>query len=114
MKTITAFILTLLLATSASAAVPEAIPKGELDSANPEHNYCLDAEANADWDNLVRKNQGDAAIEKLFALRIGICAMIAENRLALADGIKYFEQERERLLQERQREMMRRSGEWRL
>lgn len=73
---------------------------------DPEQNYCKDSAQNDKWGKALAEYPEDPIIIKLFALRAGLCVMVDAGAVSLTDAINYFEEEREKLLAERQREQL--------
>lgn len=70
-------------------------------SFSEEQNYCHDKAAAQEWDALVKKDPNDLALQRLHALRLGICEKIENGSLTLDQGIEMFEREREKVVEER-------------
>ncbi len=71
-------------------------------SAFPEtQNYCHDRTAAGEWEALVKKNPNDLELQRLHALRLGICEKIEAGSLTFDQGMRIFEEEREKVVQER-------------
>jgi len=66
-----------------------------------EENYCDDQAAALAWQQLVKVSPNDLVLQRLHALRLGICEKIEKGSLSLNQGMKIFEEERERALQKR-------------
>ena len=73
------------------------------ESQNPK-NYCHQEDKNSDWIKTLQEYPNDPIIIKLFALRKGLCTMIDMKLISLERGIDLFEEERQKLLFERQKE----------
>jgi hypothetical protein len=67
-------------------------------------NYCNDKAAALAWDQLVKVSPNDLELQRLHALRLGICEKIEKGSLSLDQGMTIFEAERERAVQKRDRE----------
>jgi len=64
-------------------------------------NYCHDPAAALAWDQLVEVSPNDLELQRLHALRLGICEKIKVGSLSLDQGMTIFEAERERAVQKR-------------
>lgn len=64
-------------------------------------NYCHDKEAYKQWENIAKESPNDLGLQRLHALRLGICQKIENGTLSTSNGIKLFEREREALVRER-------------
>ncbi len=64
-------------------------------------NYCHDEEAALEWEALVKKNPNDLGLQRLHALRLGICEKIEAGSLTFDQGMRIFEEEREKVVQKR-------------
>jgi len=67
-------------------------------SFSEEQNYCHDQAAALEWEALIKKAPEDWALQRLHALRLGICQKISTGNLSLRQEMKLFEQEREKVL----------------
>jgi len=70
-------------------------------SFSREQNYCHEQAAALEWEALIKKPQEDLALQRLHALRLGICQKSSTGNLSLRQGMKLFEQEREKVLKKR-------------
>ncbi len=66
-----------------------------------EPNDCHDPAAALEWEALVQKSPKDLALQRLHALRLGICEKIEKGSLTLEQGTALFEQEREAVVNQR-------------
>jgi hypothetical protein len=73
-------------------------------AADSTKNYCHNQSLAAEWEALVKQSPKDFGLQRLHALRLGICLKIENKTLDLDDGNAIFEQEREALIRERLRE----------
>ncbi len=64
-------------------------------------NYCHDQKAAGEWEALVKGNPDDLVLQRLHALRLGICEKIEAGSLTFNQGMQIFEQEREKAVQKR-------------
>jgi hypothetical protein len=78
---------------------PDLKPKDD-----PTQNYCKDQEKNAAWARMFGQYPRDPVVVKLYAMRSGLCVMIDAGLITLDDGIIYFEEEWDRLIEQRERE----------
>jgi hypothetical protein len=92
-----------LLTTSLSLSVSSS-------RADETTNYCHDPQTDADWERLITSHEGDRAFTYLYSLRKDLCAKVDEGEISLGDGIKRFEDERHRVIQERLRRIQQREG----
>ncbi len=72
--------------------------------AEKTENYCLDKEAAQQWEDLAKKNPNDLGLQRLHALRLGICQKIEKGTLSTSQGIEIFEQDRLALIRKRAEE----------
>lgn len=76
-----------------------------------EENYCHDQASWAQWDQLVAKSPEDTAFKIMYALRIGLCAMVERQQISIDEATMVFERYREELVGRREEEKARnRSG----
>lgn len=54
-----------------------------------------------EWEALVKKDPNDLDVQRLHALRLGICEKIEKGSLTFDQGMKIFEEEREKTAQKR-------------
>ena len=69
-------------------------------------NYCLDEDANREWEDIYNKNPNDNDIAKLFALRAGLCEMVRRKTLTIERATEIFEKERAKTVAEKKMERM--------
>lgn len=72
--------------------------------ASERSDYCHDPDAAKQWNRLLDRHASDPAVIKLYALRIGLCKMIDQGKLDVNQAIDIFEQERSRVIIERQQD----------
>jgi hypothetical protein len=58
-----------------------------------EANYCADPRQDHQWQLRLAKYPGDPLVQKLFALRKGLCSMVAEGLLELSAAAQLFANE---------------------
>lgn len=63
-------------------------------------NYCHSPEKNATMARLLKEYPNDENVLKMFALRLGFCAMIDFDAISLDRAIDLFEREREKVIEE--------------
>ncbi len=64
-------------------------------------NYCHDEEAVEEWEVLAKKSPNDLELQRLHALRLGICEKIEAGSLMVGQGIELFEKERQAVVNKR-------------
>jgi len=84
------FLIVLLSALTATAA--------------GEEGYCHDEAAARQWEELVEKHPQDLELQRLHALRVGICIKIDKGSSSLERGVMIFEQDQQALLRKRNEE----------
>lgn len=82
-------ILLLLIST---LLVSPAVVAEELE--NPV-NYCLSNETNAKWAELAEKYRSLDTWQRLFALRVGLCAMVHRGDISVERATEIFERQRQ-------------------
>lgn len=63
-------------------------------------NYCLSSETNAKWAELAEKYRASDTWQRLFALRVGLCAMVHRGDIPVDRATQIFERQRQIGLQE--------------
>lgn len=58
-------------------------------------NYCLSSETNSEWAELAEKYRDSDTWQRLFALRVGLCAMVHRGDIAVDRATKIFEKQRQ-------------------
>ena len=104
--TTTRHLVILALALALALAVgpaPVAAAEPEPSAPEPAH-FCADPAANKEWAALLAKNPEDRIVLRLYALRTGLCGMIAQNLVDVDRAITLFEQERSKAVIERRLE----------
>lgn len=100
-------IAALLLAVSATAVAAPKHGSEHDPKLNPKHdkdiNHCLEDAANRRWADLARQHHDSDTWQRLFGLRIGLCAMVARDWIELDRATRIFERERARTLREMKR-----------
>ncbi len=66
-----------------------------------EQNDCHDREAALTWEKMVKETPNDLALQRLHALRLGICSKIDAGSLTFDQGMSIFEEARENAVQKR-------------
>lgn len=64
-------------------------------------NHCDDPDIGQAWQQRLAEYPGDPLVQKLVALRTGLCAMVAEGSLELSAAAQLFESEQGRSVMER-------------
>lgn len=72
--------------------------------ATEEKSYCHDEVAARQWEELVENHPQDLELQRLHALRMGICIKIDMGSLSFEQGITIFEKEKHALLLKREEE----------
>ncbi len=75
--------------------------------AEKPENYCLDKETNARWASMLSHQPNDQDIAKLFALRIGLCELVARKIVSLEQATNIFEKERVEVIRLKEKERKR-------
>src|SRR5699024_6617789 len=63
-----------------------------------EVNHCLSADANQEWAAMAQKHHDSDVWQRLFALRIGLCAIVQHGDLPVDRATRIFERERQRAI----------------
>ena len=58
-----------------------------------EVNHCNDSQVVQSWQQKIDRYPSDPLVQKLFALRKGLCAMVDEGTIELAAAVKLFDRE---------------------
>lgn len=66
-------------------------------------NHCDDAAANEKWGKLAQAHRDEDVWQRLFALRVGLCAMVNRGQLSVDRATRIFERERMEGIEELQR-----------
>ena len=66
-----------------------------------EVNHCSDPQVVLSWQQKIDTYPGDPLVQKLFALRKGLCAMVDEGSIELAAAVKLFDREQGEAVLER-------------
>ena len=82
----------LVLPTQSSLAAPAAAEQA---------NYCEDPDVGQHWQQRLQEFPGDPLVQKLYALRQGLCVMVAEGTMELSAAARLFENEQGRSVMER-------------
>ena len=61
-------------------------------------NHCHDKETNQQWEELAAKNHGSDAIQRLYALRLGLCVQVERDELTVPRATTIFERQRQKVL----------------
>ena len=57
-------------------------------------NHCAESKANQKWAKLAQEHKGSDVWQRLYPLRIGLCAMVARDAISLDRATKIFERQR--------------------
>jgi len=63
-------------------------------AAEDEANHCLEAESNQEWAAMAREHHANNTWQRLFALRVGLCAMVKGQQLTVDRASRIFERQR--------------------
>lgn len=100
----------LVILALALAVGPAPVTAAEPDPGDPEPaHFCDDPTANQEWAEILAGNPQDDIIVRLYALRVGLCSMIAGDLLPVERAIVLFEEERGKAIIEQRRLPLRRS-----
>ena len=66
-----------------------------------EVNHCSDPQVAQSWQQKIETYPSDPLVQKLFALRKGLCAMVDEGTIELAAAVKLFDREQGEAVLER-------------
>ena len=66
-----------------------------------EINHCSDPKVALSWQQKIDTYPSDPLVQKLFALRKGLCAMVDEGSIELAAAVKLFDREQGEAVLER-------------
>lgn len=92
------FILAAVMLVTMALAMADT-DSGDKDKKDEQEiNYCLNDATNEKWTELAAKHRDSDAWQRLFALRVGLCAMVARETLPLDRATRIFERERQRAL----------------
>ncbi|WP_111748414.1 hypothetical protein [Salinisphaera orenii] len=72
--------------------------------------YCHNAKSNKNWSALAKKHQNSDLWQRLYALRIGLCSLVARNRLSRERASQIFERQRDAGLRRLERQNQGASG----
>jgi hypothetical protein len=103
----TRFLVILALALAVGPA-PVAGADPDPGDSGPVH-FCDDPAADQEWAEILAGNPQDDVVVRLYALREGLCSMIAGDLLPVERAIVLFEEEREKAIIERRRLPLRRA-----
>lgn len=70
-------------------------------AAAEQTNYCEDPSVGQHWQQRLQKFPSDPLVQKLYALRQGLCGMVAEGSMELSAAARLFENEQGRSVMER-------------
>ena len=66
-----------------------------------EINHCSDPEVAQSWQQKIETYPSDPLVQKLFALRKGLCSMVDEGTIELAAAVRLFDREQGEAVLER-------------
>lgn len=72
------------------------IPVGTI--AQDAVNHCHDKQTNQRWEELAAQNHDSDAIQRLYALRLGLCVQVEREVLSVPRATTIFERQREKVL----------------
>jgi hypothetical protein len=84
-----------LIAGGVAWALAPAVAVGDDDAAN----HCHSKETNQRWEELAAENHGSDAIQRLYALRLGLCVQVERGVLTVPRATTIFERQREEVIQ---------------
>lgn len=61
-------------------------------------NHCHDQQTNQRWEELATQNHGSDPIQRLYALRLGLCVQVERSVLSVPRATTIFERQREKVL----------------
>jgi hypothetical protein len=61
-------------------------------------NHCHSKETNQQWEELAAENHGSDAIQRLYALRLGLCVQVERGALTVPRATTIFERQREEVI----------------
>lgn len=77
-----------------------ALPATAMGADDPK-NYCENPESAKEWRELAKKHPKDDAIQRLHALRLGLCELIERGTMTVERGTVIFERQRQQVIRER-------------
>lgn len=97
------FLVFLVFAAFASTSV---LADRQTDSdPQAEVNHCMDSQVNDKWAALAAKHRDSDTWQRLFALRVGLCAMVERGGLSVGRASKIFERQRNKGVRELERHL---------
>lgn len=76
-------------------AIAAICTSGLAHAGDAEVNHCKETKANQKWAELARENHDSDTWQRLFALRIGLCAMVKQESLSVHRASQIFERQRQ-------------------
>lgn len=75
-----------------SASIAATVAEDDVD-------HFVEAESNQEWPAMADKHHGNDTWQRLFALRAGLCAMVASKRLTVDRASQIFERQRQAVIE---------------